>query len=283
QALGDILTGHNLTYEVTDNTVLIKEKSPSHQKQKTTATNMAADRQQENITGKVIDDQNNPIPGVSVYGKGTNIGTSTDEQGNYTIQVPESVTTLLFSVIGFNEQEVTINARKQIDITLQSQVDNLDEVVVVGYTTQKVRYLSSSVSNIPESKLKDVTANDLPSMLQGKAPGVVVSTGSGDPSSRAKVLIRGAGTISASTNPLTVVDGNIGGTYNPADVESVSILKDVAATGLYGSRAANGVIIVNTKNGKAGKTVVNFNNSFGVGDATTGNFRLMNSQQLYDY
>src|SRR5690606_932110 len=96
QALGDILTGHNLTYEITDNTVLIKEKSPSHQKQKTTATNMAADRQQENITGKVIDDQNNPIPGVSVYGKGTNIGTSTDEQGNYTIQVPESVTTLLF-------------------------------------------------------------------------------------------------------------------------------------------------------------------------------------------
>src|SRR5690606_31714158 len=193
------------------------------------------------------------------------------------------VTTLVFTIVGFNSQEVTIDARKQINVVLQPQVDNLDEVVVVGYTSQRVRYLSSSVSYISEAKLKDVTANDLPSMLQGKAPGVVVSTSSGDPSSRPNILIRGAGTISASTAPLTVVDGNIGGTYNPADVESVSILKDVAATGLYGSRAANGVVIVNTKTGKAGKTKVEFNNSFGMGKATTGSFRLMNSQELYDF
>src|SRR5690606_38292077 len=136
---------------------------------------------------------------------------------------------------------------------------------------------------ISAEKLKDVTANDLPSMLQGKAPGVVVSTASGDPSSQPNVLIRGAGTISASTSPLVVVDGNIGGTYHLADVESGTIIKDVAATGLYGSRAANGVIIVNTRTGKPGETVVNFNNSFGFGNPTTGNFRLMNSQELYDY
>lgn len=283
KALGDILVGHNLIFEIKDHNILIKERAPSKQVKNTTSIKDVASRQQENITGRVVDEQNKPIPGVSIYGKDTNIGTSTDDQGNYSLAVPASVQILLFSVMGFNDQEVPINSRKKIDVVLQPQVDNLDEVVVVGYTTQKVRYLSSSVSNIPESKLKDVTANDLPSMLQGKAPGVVVSTGSGDPSSRSNVLIRGAGTISASTNPLTVVDGNIGGTYNPADVESVSILKDVAATGLYGSRAANGVIIVNTKNGKAGKTVVNFNNSFGFGNPTTGNFRLMNSQQLYDY
>src|SRR5690606_17404113 len=97
------------------------------------------------------------------------------------------------------------------------------------------------------------------------------------------IHLRGAGTISTSTSPVVAVDGNIGGYYNPADIESVSILKDAAATGLYGSRAANGVIIINTKRGKPGKTKVEFNNSFGFSHATTGSFRLMNSQELYDF
>ncbi len=241
------------------------------------------DMQQTSIKGRVVDQQNNPIAGVSVIAKGTTSGTSTDNNGTYTLPVSSSARTLIFSVLGYSEQEIPINDQREINVVLTELVDNLDEVVVVGYSSQKMRYLSSSVTNISEAKLKDVTANDLPSMLQGKAPGVVVSTPSGNPTSTPNILVRGAGTISASTAPLTVVDGNIGGSYNPADVEQVSILKDVAATGLYGSRAANGVIIVTTKTGKPGKTKVNFNNSFGFGNATTGNFRLMNSQELYDF
>ena len=239
--------------------------------------------QQTSVKGRVVDQQNNPVAGVSVIFKGTTSGTSTDNNGNYTLPVPSSAGTLVFSVLGYNEQEVQFTGQPEINTVLTELVDNLDEVVVVGYSSQKVRYLSSSVTNISEAKLKDVTANDLPSMLQGKAPGVVVSTPSGNPTSTPNILVRGAGTISASTAPLIVVDGNIGGSYNPADVEQVSILKDVAATGLYGSRAANGVIIVTTKTGKPGRTKVNFNNSFGFGNATTGNFKLMNSQQLYDF
>ena len=108
-----------------------------------------------------------------------------------------------------------------------------DRVVVVGYSTKKLKYLTSSVSTISNEKLRDVTANDLPSLLQGKAAGVVVSTSSGDPTSAPRILIRGAGTISAGTAPLTVVDGNIGGTYNPVDVENITVLKDCL---LYTSR-----------------------------------------------
>lgn len=282
-ALEQVLKGSQLRFDIVENTVLIKEVAPNSA-QRTASTNTTNARyRQQTITGKVTDQEGNPVAGVSVFAKGTNVGTSTDSLGDYSINITPEVEVLEFTMVGFDSQEVPVQAQNEINVTLLDQVDDLDEVVVVGYTSQKVRYLSSSVSNISAEKLKDVTANDLPSMLQGKAPGVVVSTASGDPSSQPNVLIRGAGTISASTSPLVVVDGNIGGTYNPADVESVSILKDVAATGLYGSRAANGVIIVNTRTGKPGETVVNFNNSFGFGNPTTGNFRLMNSQELYDY
>lgn len=282
-ALKNVLTGSTFYFEVDKNTVLIREIDKSRKTHVTDNNRFERTIQTRVLTGKVVDENSLPISGVTVLAKGTNIGTSTDGDGNYSLNVPDPVRVLVFSVVGYKEKEIEIGNQRRIDIILDAHIDNLDEVVVVGYSSQKMRYLSSSISNISEEKLKDVTANDLSSMLQGKAPGVVVSTASGDPSSEPRVLIRGAGTISASTSPLMVVDGNIGGSYNPADIESVSILKDVAATGLYGSRAANGVIIINTKMGKAGKTKVEFNNSFGFGNPTTGNFRMMNSQELYDF
>ncbi|MGO3655587.1 MAG: carboxypeptidase-like regulatory domain-containing protein, partial [Sphingobacterium sp.] len=245
-ALEQVLKDSPLSFEIVEHTVLIKEAATNASRGGHRANPNRARNSQQTITGKVTDEEGNPVAGVSVFAKGTNIGTSTDSQGDYSINVPPEVDVLEFTIVGFDSQDVPVQSKNEINVTLLSQVDDLDEVVVVGYTRQKVRHLSSSVSNISAEKLQDVTANDLPSMLQGKAPGVVVSTASGDPSSEPSVLIRGAGTISASTAPLIVVDGNIGGTYNPSDVESVSILKDVAATGLYGSRAANGVIIVNT-------------------------------------
>lgn len=239
-------------------------------------------KDQQSANGIIRDTHEQPLSGVTVSVKGTSIATASNEEGRFSLPV-EAGQILVFSLLGYVQQEISVPASGIITVQLQEEISALDEVVVVGYSSRKVRYLSSSVTTISSQKLKDVTSNDLSTMLQGKAPGVVVSSPSGAPSSAPRVLIRGAGTISASTSPLVVVDGNIGGYYNPADIESVSILKDAAATGLYGSRAANGVIIINTKRGEAGKTKVEFNNSFGFGNPTTGNFRLMNSQELYDF
>lgn len=239
------------------------------------------------VTGSVKDEKGEALVGVTVTMKNSSgIGTSTDMNGEFSLNIPENLVTnatLVFSYIGYVPVEAEVAGKTRFDMALTATVNQLEQVVVVGYSAKKVKYLSSSVATISSAKLRDVTSNELPNLLQGKAPGVVVSTSSGDPTSAGKILIRGAGTISAGTSPLIVVDGNIGGNYNPVDVESITVLKDVAATGLYGSRAANGVIIVNTKMGKAGKTEISFNNTIGFSQATTGNFKLMNSQQLFDF
>ncbi len=238
------------------------------------------------VTGSVKDEKGEALVGVSVTLKNSNgIGASTDMNGEFSLNIPENLVNkavLVFSYIGYAPLEAEVAQKTRFDVALTSTINQLEQVVVVGYSAKKVKYLSSSVATISSTKLRDVTSNELPNLLQGKAPGVVVSSDSGDPTSAGRILIRGAGTISAGTSPLVVVDGNIGGRYNPVDVESITVLKDVAATGLYGSRAANGVIIVNTKMGKAGKTEFSFNNTMGFAKATTGKFKLMNSQQLFD-
>lgn len=239
------------------------------------------------VTGSVKDEKGEPLVGVTVTVKNNNaIGATTDLNGEFSLTIPQNLldnATLVFSFVGYAPMETEVGSQTRLDIAMNSSISQLDQVVIVGYSAKKVKFLSSSVSTINNEKLRDVTSNELPNLLQGKAPGVVVSSSSGDPTSAGRILIRGAGTISAGTSPLVVVDGNIGGSYNPVDVESISVLKDVAATGLYGSRAANGVIIVNTKMGKAGKTQISFNNTLGFAQATTGKFRLMDSQELFDF
>lgn len=238
------------------------------------------------VKGTVTDENGQPLPGVTVLLKNTDKGTATGIDGQFELNLTDEQYEkgiLVFSFIGYETHEIILSGRTNFDVQLSPSVNQLDQVVVVGYSSKKARYLSSSVTTITNEKLRDVTSNELSNLLQGKAPGVVVSSGSGDPTSAARVVIRGAGSISAGTSPLYVVDGNIDGTYNPVDVESVTVLKDVAATGLYGSRAANGVIIVNTKTGTPGKTVIRVNNTLGFAEATTGNFRLMDSYQLYDF
>jgi len=237
---------------------------------------------QVRVTGVVKDTDGQPMPAVTVAIKGTTNAVSTSVDGKFSISAPADGV-LTFSFIGYNTKEVNVDGKTSIDVVLSSSMKQLNEVVVVGYTSKQVSQLSSSVSVINGDRLRDVTSNDVVSLLQGKAPGVVVSSASGDPTSVSSILIRGAASISASTSPLFVVDGNIGGTYNASDVESVTVLKDAAATGLYGSRAANGVIIITTKSGKAGVTKIDVSSTVGFNTKTTGNFHLMDSQQLYDY
>lgn len=236
----------------------------------------------QTIRGIVHNEKSEPLSGVSVSVQRTSRGTTTDGKGEFSLRA-QAGDSLEFNMVGYRKYTVAVTAESRLNITLSEDAANLTDMVVVGYSSKKVKYLSSAVSVISSEKLQDVTSNDLGSLIQGKAPGVVASNNSGDPTSGATLLVRGAGSINAGTGPLVVVDGNIGGTYNPTDVETVTILKDAAATGLYGSRAANGVLIVTTKSGKSGKPKINVNATVGFNNATTGNFKLMNSQQLYDY
>lgn len=234
------------------------------------------------VTGIVKDKTGAGLADVTVSEKGRSNTIATDASGAFKIKVARQNATLVFSSVGFQTQEVKAD-QSNLNVTLAQTVKGLDEVTVVGYSIKRREQISSAVATVSGEKLRDITSNSLSQMLQGKAPGVTVSSNSGDPSAGSEVVVRGPGTINASTSPLYVVDGNIGGTFNPTDVESVTILKDAAATGLYGSRAANGVIIVTTRMGRAGKTRMEFNTTQGFAEATKGNFRLLNSQELYDY
>ncbi|MBE7177310.1 MAG: TonB-dependent receptor [Mucilaginibacter polytrichastri] len=236
---------------------------------------------QQTVRGRVKD-KSGPMPGVSVMMQGQQTGTTTDAEGRFSISAPEGAS-LTFSLVGYKQQVVKLTGQPSYTITLQEDVQQLQDVVVVGYTTKAKEALVSSVSTVSAKQLTDVTSNNTATLLQGKAAGVTVSSGSGAPGSQPNITIRGTGTITANAAPLTVVDGLIGGTANPTDIESVSVLKDAAATGLYGSRAANGVIVITTKNGKAGKTRIDYNGTVGISSVSQGNFGLMNGQQFTDY
>ncbi|MCZ4242594.1 SusC/RagA family TonB-linked outer membrane protein [Pedobacter punctiformis] len=241
------------------------------------------------VKGKITD-ASGPLPGASISLKSNPaIGTSSDGNGNFVITVPADGI-LVIKSIGYKTIEVPVQNQTTLNIKLEEENNTLSDVVVVGYSSKKQGELSSSVSVISAEKLKGVASNDVISMIQGKAPGVVVSSGSGDPTAAPKINIRGISSINGGTAPLLVVDGNIlgaygseGATYSPNDVETITILKDAAATGLYGSRAGSGVIIVTTKTGKAGESKIEFNSVVGFNSPSTGKFKLMNSQQLYDY
>ncbi len=206
----------------------------------------------------------------------------TDVNGNFQLTVKPDAT-IEFTYVGYVKQEAIYTGQVSLNIKLQPDAQLMDEVVVVGYTTKSKSQIVSSVSTVSAKELLDVTSNNPANLLQGKAAGVVVSSASGEPGGATAIRIRGTGTITAGAEPLMVVDGVIGGTANPRDIESMTVLKDAAATGLYGSRAANGVIVITTKQGKSGKTKVAYSGSFGINNASQGNFKLMDGQQLMDY
>lgn len=242
---------------------------------------MLATAQQTAVKG-TVKDKSGPMPGVSVMVQGQQSGTTTDANGNFSLNAPATAT-LVLRLVGYKEQFLKLNGQPTYQITMQEDVQQLEDVVVVGYTSKAKEALVSSVSTVSAKQLTDVTSNNTANLLQGKAAGVIVSSGSGAPGSAPNITIRGTGTITANASPLTVVDGLIGGTANPTDIESVSVLKDAAATGLYGSRAANGVIVITTKSGKPGKTQITYNGTAGVSQISQGNFSLMDGQQFYDY
>ena len=248
----------------------------------TLALSASAFAQTHSVSGTVVD----AATGEPVIGAGVLIstggGTVTDYDGNYVIQVGSDAT-LTFSSLGYVSVSEKVGDRNQINVSLQPDTQQLEEVVVLGYTTQKKAELSSSVVSMSGEKLRDVATNDVGNMLQGKVAGVVVMNGSGRPGEQADIRIRGTGSITAGAGPLYVVDGIAGGSFNPNDIETITVLKDASATALYGAAASGGVIVVTTKSGNQDKTTVEFKASGGIKRALYGRFHPMNSEQLYRF
>jgi len=244
------------------------------------AVSMSA--QQHTVTGTVVDaDNGQPLVGVAVM-VSTGGGITTDLNGSFSVSASDDAT-LTFNTLGYLDVTEKVNGRSVINVKMTVDSKVLEEVVVLGYTSQKKNELSSSVVSISSEKLKDVTTPDLGNMLQGKAAGVLVMNASGQPGDGAKIRIRGTGSITAGAGPLYVVDGVAGGSFNPNDVETITVLKDASATALYGAAASGGVIVVTTKSAKSDKVTVTFKATAGVKRALTGRFSPMNSQELYEY
>lgn len=219
------------------------------------------------VSGQVVDEQDNPLIGVNAGVKGTTIGTITDIDGNFSLRVTNGNAVLVFSYIGYQQQEYQAT-NSFMHITMREYLQVLDEVVVIGYGSIKKSDLTGSVANISSEKILAKTSANPLGALQGKVAGFNINNNSGLPGGIFKVNIRGYNSINATNDPLFVVDGVIGvdfGMLNTADIESVDVLKDASSTAIYGARGANGVILVTTKKGKAGATKVNYNGSVGIG------------------
>lgn len=260
----------------------------------------------QSVQGVVKDKQGNVLPGVSVFIKGTSFGVATDINGHYSIEVPvvEGVQ-LTFSFIGMKSKTLACNGQKNLDVVLEEDVSEMNEVVVTGYQKVERRKLTSSITTVKMEDLKTITQPNIDKLLQGQVPGMTIMSTSGAPGAVPQIRIRGTSTISGNTQPLWVVDGiilddpvdatvddilnnrnliasGIGG-INVEDIETISVLKDAAATAIYGTKAANGVIVITSKKGTAGKTRINYTSHISVGmrprmeDAYT-----MNSKERID-
>ena len=235
-----------------------------------------------NVKGKVIDaDNSEPMIGVSVLVKGTTVGTITDFDGNFEMTVPDK-SMLQLSYMGY--KTIEIRAVDNMQIIMESDALQLQEVVSLGYSAVKKAELSSAVVTVDADALTDVTTSDVGNMLQGKVAGVQISNATGQPGAGAEIRIRGTGSITAASDPVYVVDGVMGGQFNPNDVESISVLKDAGATGIYGAAAAGGVIVVTTKSGKRNaKPRITVRGTVGSSQPLFGNFVMMKSEELFDY
>jgi len=273
EVLDKVLEGSNLTYKVNDKLIVILEAAPT----------VIQEQQEEarTIKGKVVDVTGVGLPGVNVFVEGTTNGTITNIDGEYELNIKSDDQNIVFSFIGFQMQTIAISGRTQLDITLVEESIGLDEVVAVGYGVQKKSDLTGAVASVKSEDLSKVASSNPAEGLQGRIAGVNITKGSGAPGgSGVSIKIRGIGTLGGNS-PLIVVDGFIGGDLNdinPNDIASMEVLKDGAAAAIYGSRAANGVILVTTKKGKKGEVQVDITSNMSVVNSVK-NFDLLNGSE----
>ena len=278
--LSNMFQGTDVVYVVVDRQIILTNKANQN-------SFVQPDKQQKKITGSVTDKNGAPVIGANVVVTGTNQGTITDVSGKFSIDVPQAAKSLTFTFIGMDPLEVSLGTSTQLNVTMTESSIGLGEVVVIGYGTVKKSDITGSMSTITRDKFNSGLVMAPEQLMQGKVAGVNITMQSGEPGANSNVLIRGANSISFSNSPLYVIDGvpvgfNAGNfsnaasdrmttlsnnplnMLNPSDIESINVLKDASATAIYGSRGANGVILVTTKKGKAGLNSVSYEGSYGV-------------------
>ncbi|CAG4999472.1 TonB-dependent receptor P3 [Dyadobacter sp. CECT 9275] len=272
EALAQLFQHTNIGYRINGRQILL---SPQIKAKETSSVTTPREMQlipaaaEFTVKGTVKTSTNEILPGVSIVLKGTSRGTTTNSEGQFELAIPSGTGTLVFSYIGYSTQEVEVGSRSELNVVMAENKQSLEEIVVIGFGTQKKVDVTGSISTISAEKVNQGFNQSVSHALQGRASGVTVIQNSGEPGSGVEIRIRGAGSIN-DNSPLYVVDGiisSIGG-LNPADIESISILKDAASAAIYGSRGANGVVIVTTKKGKRDqKTTVSYNTSQGLQQA----------------
>lgn len=273
--LTQVLEKQGLSYKVSNKTiVIVKAASKSTPKQPVKI-----------IAGVIVDEAGLPVIGANVVVKGTTNGTITDVDGNFSISAAPGEL-LAISYIGYLPMEIKVSESNKIDVLLKEDTQGLEEVVVVGYGTVKKRDLTGAVSSVNAAKISAIPTTTASEALQGRIPGVVVSTSNWSPGQNPSVTIRGKRSITASNDPLYVIDGvpvtGGMGEISPSDIESMEVLKDASATAIYGARGANGVILITTKQGKSGKTQIDYNSYVGA-QTILNQLNLMNGTEFAEY
>ena len=282
--LGPLFADKGIAWQVVDGVVILtRQNSPP---QSDSGRRLTV-RGRITAGGRVLDEQGAPVIGATVMVKGTQTGVSSDVEGNYEIVVPGPGSVLVFNYLGYQPQEIAVGNRTQIDVRLAEDNNVLDDVVVIGYGAVKKSDLTGSVSNVKMSDIRDVPNTSVDQALQGRIAGVDIMSTSGAPGATTSIRVRGTRSISASNEPLIVVDGVIDAVsdlndINSADIEQISVLKDASSTAIYGSRGANGVIIVTTRQGVTSKPSVTAKAEFGVSKLAR-DLDLMDAQEFVRY
>ncbi|WP_353196199.1 TonB-dependent receptor [Parapedobacter defluvii] len=269
QALEQCFAGQPLDFAIEDKTVMIRRKDWAPEEPKRTAvSSRTRHRLQQSVTGRVLNTAGMPLEGVTVRIKGASTTTQTDHRGRFSIPIVEDDIILVFRMLGFEQKEVKGRSDAALQVTMTESVSNLDEVVVIGYGEIQRRDLTGAVGSVKVQDMQKAPVRSFEEALAGRVAGVQVSSQDGQPGSGIDIVIRGANSISQSNAPLYVIDGfplespdnNI---INPAEIESIEVLKDASATAIYGARGANGVIMITTKGGKDGRPVIAYEGYYG--------------------
>ena len=260
EVLDQLLGQTGIEYKLMDNNfVVLKSESEGNR-------GLFGSQQQGSVSGKVTDSSGTPLPGVTAVIKGTSHGTITDANGAYSVSNVPANATLVFSFVGMRTQEIPVSGKALINVSMEEETVGIEEVVAIGYGTVKKSELSSSIATVSNTDIAKTPIRSLEQALQGNAAGVLIVNASGEPGGDIAIRIRGGSSLNADNEPLVVIDGypldnSALSMISPNDIQSMEILKDASATAIYGSRGANGVIMVTTKNGVAGKTKIDIQNN----------------------
>ena len=259
--LTDLFGNSDVRFAIESSYIVLSAAKNSERSQNT-------DQSDINVSGRVVDVFGEPIPGVTVQVEGTTVGAITDLNGNYKLAVPSENSVLVFSFIGYQSVKATVGSQRTINITLKEDTQALDEVVVIGYGTARKSDLTGSLSSVSSDSYEHQNVTRIDEALQGRAAGLQISNTVGAPGGDVRIRIRGANSVLGDNSPLFVIDGFVGADFNllnPNDIKSIEVLKDASSTTIYGSRGANGVILVTTKSGsKDGKVSVSYQGSVSI-------------------